>query len=94
MSKYAMVLNERVIDIVSAETEPHYPPDISGNEVAAVLCDDTVYIGMGYQDGVFSEVIPKPEIEPQKSSLSETEQAILQTAITTEYMAALMEING
>lgn len=29
----------------------------------------------------------------EESSLSETEQAILQTAITTEYMAALMEIS-
>lgn len=33
------------------------------------------------------------ESEPQESPLSESEQAILQTAITTEYMAALMEIS-
>jgi hypothetical protein len=31
------------------------------------------------------------EFEPQELHLSETEQVILQTAINTEYMAALME---
>ena len=35
-------------------------------------------------------IIPEPE--PQEPILSETEQAILQTAITTEYMAAMLEI--
>lgn len=34
-----------------------------------------------------------PDSEPQELPLSGTEQAILQTAITTEYMAALMEIS-
>ena len=34
-----------------------------------------------------------PDSESQESPLSETEQAIMQTAITTEYMAALMEIS-
>ncbi len=36
------------------------------------------------------EDIPEPTPEP----LSPTEQAILQTAINTEYMAAMMEIKG
>lgn len=35
-----------------------------------------------------------PEPEPTPEPLSPTEQAILQTAINTEYMAAMMEIKG
>lgn len=34
-----------------------------------------------------------PDSEPPEALLSEMEQAIMQTAITTEYMAALMEIS-
>ncbi len=90
MSKYAMVLNRRVIDIVSYETEPHYPPDVDGNEVTAVLCDDTVKIGMGYKDGTFGEYIPP---EPKETPLSEAEQTQLELALNVEYLTCLMELN-
>ncbi len=93
MSKYAMVLLERVIDIVLSETEPNYPPDINGNEVTAVLCDETICIGMGYLNGVFSEYIPEPETEPQETPLSEAEQTQLELALNVEYLTCLMELN-
>lgn len=63
---YAMILQKRVIDILkNRETEPHYPPDPSGNPITAVPCDDTVTLGMVYdpETGTFSEYIP-PEPEP------------------------------
>lgn len=94
MSYYAMVLLERVIDIVEAETPPYYPPDPQGNPVTAVVCDETVRLGMTYdiETGTFSEPAYEPTNEPPATPpLTETEQAVLQTAINTEYLLYLME---
>lgn len=81
-----MVLLERVIDIVSSETEPHYPPDINRNEVTAVLCDDTVVIGMGYQNGIFGEYVAEPESIPTPEP---SEQEILQAELLLNQMTIL-----
>ena len=65
MKIYAMILQTRVIDVLKdQETEPHYPPDPSGNPVTAIPCDDTVTLGMIYdsETGTFSEYTP-PEPE-------------------------------
>ena len=84
MKTYAMILQNRVIDVLKdRETEPYYPPDPSGNPVTAIPCDDTVTLGMIYdsETGTFSEYTP-PEPEPTpEPQLTETEQAILDTAI-------------
>lgn len=58
--KYAMILKKRVIDIVEQDTVPSWPPDNKGNKVTAVECDETVKIGMIYDEetGVFDEYIP------------------------------------
>lgn len=49
MSRYAMVLLGSVIDVIgSVSPPPAYPPDPLGNPVTAVLCDDTVELGMIY----------------------------------------------
>lgn len=64
---YAMILQNRVIGVLSnQETEPWWPPDPAGNPVTAVPCDDTVTLGMVYdqETGEFSEYIP-PEPEPE-----------------------------
>ena len=46
MKNYAMILQNRVIDVLKdRETEPYYPPDPSGNPVTAIPCDDTVTLG-------------------------------------------------
>lgn len=86
-----MVLSGRVIDIVLSEIEPNYPPDMSGNEVTAVLCDETVFVGMGYQEGRFSDYISPQPVEP---TLSEGEQTQLETALNIEYLICLAELNG
>ena len=37
MKNYAMILQNRVIDVLkNQETEPYYPPDPSGNPVTAI----------------------------------------------------------
>lgn len=63
--KYAMVLNNIVIDIRVTEKEPQYPPDFYGNAVFAIPCDEDVKMGMIYNEstGSFEEYIP-PELEP------------------------------
>ena len=65
MKKYAMVLLKSVISIVDAENEPFYPPDQHGNIVTAILCDDSVKVGMVYDEvnGKYSEYVPS-EPEP------------------------------
>ena len=91
MKNYAMILQNRVIDVLKdRETEPYYPPDPSGNPVTAIPCDDTVTLGMIYdpETGAFSEYTP-PEPEPQ---LTETEQAILDTTINVDYLVCMKEL--
>lgn len=66
MSNYAMILQNRVIDVLQNQFDkPYYPPDPSGNPVIAIQCDDTVELGMMYnsETNTFSEYIP-PEPEP------------------------------
>ena len=65
--KYAMILKNRVIDIVESEIIPHYPPDTRGNPVIAIECEDTVILGMIYNEetGEFTEYIP-PMIAPSQ----------------------------
>lgn len=46
MKTYAMILQNRVIDVLKdRETEPYYPPDPLGNPVTAIPCGDTVELG-------------------------------------------------
>lgn len=53
--------------------------------------EDFSVIGKKYNNGVWEE---EEQPEPISEPLSPTEQAILQTAINTEYMMSLMEIKG
>lgn len=59
--------------------------EISNSLMIAISAMDTLVVGKKYNNGVW-EAIEQPE-----PSLSTTEQAILQTAINTEYMLSLME---
>lgn len=89
MKNYAMILQNRVIDVLkNQETEPYYPPDPSGNPVTAIPCDETVTLGMIYdpETGTFSEYTP-PEPE-----ITETEQEILDTAINVDYLVCMKEL--
>lgn len=60
MKKYAMILLNKVINIIESETIPSYPPDHYGNLVDAVECDDTVTLGMIYNNDTdtFSQYLP------------------------------------
>ena len=90
-----MILQNRVIDVLkNQEAEPHWPPDPSGNSVTAIPCDDMVTLGMIYdpETNTFTEYTP-PEPEPiPEPQLTETEQAILDTAINVDYLVCLQEL--
>lgn len=61
---YAMVLLNRVIDIIKSEEKPQYPPDIYGNLTIAIETTEETKIGMIYNEetGLFSEyIIPVPQ---------------------------------
>ena len=97
MKTYAMILQNRVIDVLKdQETEPYYPPDPSGNPVTAIPCDDTVTLGMIYnsETGTFSEYTPpepEPEPEPQPTQLDRIEEqlnALAADSVTVEKLEA------
>lgn len=97
MKTYAMILQNRVIDVLKdRETEPYYPPDPSGNPVTAIPCDETVTLGMIYdsETGTFSEYTPpepEPIPEPQPSQLDRIEEqlnALTADSVTIEKLNA------
>lgn len=97
MKTYAMILQNRVIDVLkNQETEPYYPPDPSGNPVTAIPCDDTVTLGMIYnpETGTFSEYTPpepEPMPEPQPTQLDRIEEqlnALTADSVTIEKLNA------
>ena len=94
MKNYAMILQNRVIDVLKdRETEPYYPPDPSGNPVTAIPCDETVTLGMIYdpETGTFSEYTPpepKPIPEPEEPI---TKQDITKIQSTVDYIAMMSE---
>lgn len=97
MKTYAMILQNRVIDVLkNQETEPYYPPDPSGNPVTAIPCDDTVTLGMIYnsETGTFSEYTPpepEPMPEPKPSQLDRIEEqlnALAADSVTVEKLEA------
>ena len=97
MKNYAMILQNRVIDILkNQETEPHWPPDPSGNPVTAIPCDDTVTLSMIYdpETGTFSEYTPpepEPIPKPQPSQLDRIEEqlnALTADSVTIEKLNA------
>lgn len=97
MKTYAMILQNRVIDVLkNQETEPHWPPDPSGNPVTAIPCDDTVTLGMIYdpETGTVSEYTPpepEPMPEPQPTQLDRIEEqlnALTADSVTIEKLNA------
>ena len=96
MKNYAMLLRNRVIGVLlNQEAEPEWGAAPDGSPVLAIPCDDTVTLGMIYdpETGTFSEYTP-PEPEPTpEPQLTETEQAILDTAINVDYLACLQDMN-
>nr|DAW42907.1 MAG TPA: hypothetical protein [Bacteriophage sp.] len=97
MKTYAMILQNRVIDVLkNQETEPHYPPDPSGNPVTAIPCDDTVTLGMIYdpETNTFTEYTPpepEPIPEPKPSQLDRIEEqlnALAADSVTVEKLEA------
>ena len=97
MKTYAMILQNRVIDVLkNQEVEPYYPPDPSGNPVTAIPCDETVTLGMIYnsETGTFSEYTPpepEPMPEPKPSQLDRIEEqlnALAADSVTVEKLEA------
>ena len=95
MKNYAMISKNRVIGVLlNQETEPEWGATPDGSPVLAIPCDDTVTLGMIYdpETGAFSEYTPaEPEPTPEPP-LSETEQAILETAINVDYLVCMKEL--
>lgn len=82
-----MILLNRVIGVVEAETLPSWPPDPQGTPVTAIECDSNVELGMVYDEETktFSEYIPPAYVPTQldrieeslKTSFSEAQQTAI-----------------
>ncbi|AMJ40392.1 hypothetical protein [Anaerotignum propionicum] len=79
---YAMIMSESVIDVLTSEAAPQWPPSPEGFKVTAVECDSSVYIGMLYINGEFHEQdIPQPKpVQPYRPTT--VELAIMETQAT------------
>ena len=97
MKNYAMVTQNRVIGVLlNQETEPEWGPTPDGSPVLAILCDDTVTLGMIYdpETGTFSEYIPpepEPTTDPEPTQLDRIEEqlnALTADSVTVEKLEA------
>ena len=93
MKKWAMVLNNYVIDIVENDTTPKYPPDKNGNPVKSIECDERVEIGMFYNNGIF-EWENTIQMPPEPTQLDRIEEAVnkSQQEIIDAYTLELIEM--
>lgn len=97
---YAMILQNRVIGVLSEQDrEPYWPPDPTGNPIKAVPCGEDVVLGWVYEPdtGEFYEYIPEAKLDTEptqldriEAALSKTQGEIVNEAIDT-YTMALME---
>lgn len=73
---YAMILENRVIDLKESKTAPYYPPDIDGNPVFAVETTEETEVGMCYhmETGKFDWEFPI--VVPEKSQLDRIEERL------------------
>lgn len=87
MKRYAMILLERVIGVIEAETPPSWPPDPQGNPVTAVECGKEVELGMVYdpETGAFSEYVPPAYVPSQLDRI----EALVNTSYTDAQNAAV-----
>lgn len=89
--KWAMLIDDIVIDIKESENMPKYPPTPDGKEVMAVEVnyDENVGLGYTYENGKFypPKFIPAKEPEPT------IEEMLLEIQVNTEYLVCLNEIN-
>ena len=86
MKKWAIIIDGYVMEFKFTDEKPKYPPDTKGNEVLSVECDDTVKLGMFYENGTFlwkeNELTPP---EPTQLDRIEEQQLILMEAQAEQY---------
>lgn len=82
--KYAMVLRNRVISVETSDTVPIYPPDAHGNQVIPVQCNESVVIGMYYNENTNSFYEPPEPEPPQPTQLDRIEGLLAQNVTDIE----------
>lgn len=92
MKKYAMILNDRVIDVVEKDFPPVYPPTPDGYQITAMICDDTVMVGDVVVDGEIIGTAPEPTTEPTNQDIMDKLDKMSTGQVsTTELDAAYRE---
>ena len=60
MNLYAMLKNNKVIDVIFSEEKPQWPVTNSGVPIVAIACEGSVEIGMIYDDEAEKFSFPVP----------------------------------
>lgn len=81
--RYTMLIENRVIQIVNADTTPNWPPDPQGNAVTAQACEDeTVKVGMYYDSETGTYYTrEEPESEPTEQDIFQAQTLLNQAEI-------------
>ena len=97
MSTYAMICNDRLIEVVyNCEKTPEWPPDAAGNRVVAIECvpeatRDWVYIpetGEIVESNYIEPSDPEEPTPTQLDTITET-QLIIMEAMAEQYEESL-----
>lgn len=93
MRKFAIIIDNIVVDIENSEYIPVLGPTAGGLIPQAIPCDDAVELGMVYdpETNTFSEYIPPEPIPPQPTQLDNIEatQLTIMTAMAEQYEESL-----
>ena len=97
MKKYAMILLNRVIGVLEAETKPSWPPDPQENPITAVECDVAFALGMisEAETDKFTDYVPPAYIPTSTERIGEAVDAgnknslIIMEAIADQYEQSL-----
>lgn len=89
--RFAILLNNRVIDIVESTTLPDYPPTSEGYIPKNQPCDENVVLGMYYHPDtqLFSFDEPKTTRLYTQTDRIEESQLVIMEAIADQYEQGL-----
>lgn len=73
---YAVMLKNVVLDVVTSDTKPNYPPDTEGNVFDVVTVGENVEVGMYYHEDKDVFNFEYPEVTPEPTQLDRIEEQL------------------
>lgn len=94
MKTYAMICNDRIIEVVhDCPEKPNWPPDTYGNPVFAVECDPEATRDWTYEPTTQLVYDATPTNgNGENTPLSDFDELAIDTALNVEYIACMLEL--